>query len=451
MANTQKKTGVIGASEQISLPEFGVENIPAKVDTGADSSSIWASDVQETDDGKLSFCLFAPGSRFYRGQKIAAEEYKITSVKNSFGQKEFRYSAKLKVKLSKRTMTCWFSLADRSQNTYPVLLGRNFLRNRYLVNTGQKNLHKNAAEMPRVCVLSNSGAANVEFLASLPSAAEGLVQYQAVSYDELWFRMSPRDIRVTVGGPEGEDVSQFDLVYIKTHEKSPERAMAAVEYLRYSSARFTGKEIENNAVHGKLSEGMRLLAAGVRVPDIISAGTQLLKDNFSTIKVAFGLPFVLKESSSNRGKNNYLIHKKAEFDRIMADAPEEQIFLAQRYVHNDGFLRIVVMGGRVALAIKRHRYPSDDEPLKAHLNNRPYISQAELVGPKHLPAEAKRLAIHAATVLKREVAGVDLVQDETSGKWYVLEANNSPQLRVGPYKADRVKAFDYFINRELVR
>ena len=47
----------IGTIEHISLPEYELVTIPAKIDTGADGSSIWASNIR-LNRGKLSFNLF---------------------------------------------------------------------------------------------------------------------------------------------------------------------------------------------------------------------------------------------------------------------------------------------------------------------------------------------------------------------------------------------------------
>ncbi|MEI9914427.1 MAG: hypothetical protein WDN66_05680 [Candidatus Saccharibacteria bacterium] len=41
-----KDTQVIGSTTTISIPAGGIVDLPAKVDTGADSSSIWASDIK---------------------------------------------------------------------------------------------------------------------------------------------------------------------------------------------------------------------------------------------------------------------------------------------------------------------------------------------------------------------------------------------------------------------
>ena len=54
---TEKNLTLIGRAERVRLLDHGEQRIPAKVDTGADVSSIWATQVKE-HDGKLSFVLF---------------------------------------------------------------------------------------------------------------------------------------------------------------------------------------------------------------------------------------------------------------------------------------------------------------------------------------------------------------------------------------------------------
>src|SRR5579864_8561732 len=99
----------VGPREKVSFPRLGLNDIPAKVDTGADSSAIWVSDIQPVSSG-LSFVLFAPGSRFYTGEPITITAYKTTAVKNSSGMTEFRYKVRLAVKVQNRTIRAWFTL-----------------------------------------------------------------------------------------------------------------------------------------------------------------------------------------------------------------------------------------------------------------------------------------------------------------------------------------------------
>lgn len=126
---------IIGRAERIDLPKQGIFKVPAKIDTGADSSSIWGTDIRETPDG-LEFRLFGPDSEFYTGEllKFPPEEYEVTRVANSFGQKEYRYKVKLTVRVNGRLVKGSFTLADRSDKTYPILLGRRLLSGKFLVD-----------------------------------------------------------------------------------------------------------------------------------------------------------------------------------------------------------------------------------------------------------------------------------------------------------------------------
>ena len=76
---------IIGTTEQIILPDFDGLSVPAKIDTGADSSAIWASSIEE-NDGELSYILFDVSSEFYTGKIIKTRDYSIVRIKNSFGK-----------------------------------------------------------------------------------------------------------------------------------------------------------------------------------------------------------------------------------------------------------------------------------------------------------------------------------------------------------------------------
>lgn len=125
----------VGRAERVALPDLQLSQVPAKVDTGADSSSIWVSQAEEKPDG-LHCVFFGPGSEFYTGRTVCfeAEEYTLTRVANSFGEKEYRFKLKLRVTVKGRTVRSSFTLSDRSAKTYPILLGRRLLSGKFLVD-----------------------------------------------------------------------------------------------------------------------------------------------------------------------------------------------------------------------------------------------------------------------------------------------------------------------------
>lgn len=125
----------IGRAEKISLPDLGLMQVPAKIDTGADASSIWASLV-ELDGAELVCVFFGVGSKFYTGEQVrfAKDEYTLTRVSNSFGHREIRYKVKLSVRVGGKSINATFTLSNRSNKTYPVLIGRRLLHGKFIVD-----------------------------------------------------------------------------------------------------------------------------------------------------------------------------------------------------------------------------------------------------------------------------------------------------------------------------
>ena len=135
MSKDQKSLKIIGNSTKIKITE--IKGIPAKIDTGATISSIWASDIKITPDNKLEFCLFAPESEFYTGEKITVDEFKVRNVRNSTGHEAIRYMVTLPTVIKGKRIRVSYTLADRSRNDFPVLIGRRALLGKFLVDVSR--------------------------------------------------------------------------------------------------------------------------------------------------------------------------------------------------------------------------------------------------------------------------------------------------------------------------
>ncbi|MCA9333079.1 ATP-dependent zinc protease [Candidatus Saccharibacteria bacterium] len=131
---------IIGRAERVNLPELGLKGVPAKVDTGADASSIWATGLEVSDNG-LEVVFFGPDSPYYSGEKVQFPPgtYTFTRVASSFGQREVRYKVKLRVKVAGRVIYATFTLANRSSKTYPILIGRKLLHGKFIVDVSKGN------------------------------------------------------------------------------------------------------------------------------------------------------------------------------------------------------------------------------------------------------------------------------------------------------------------------
>jgi len=124
---------LIGQTEHIDFPELHMEKVVARVDTGAKTSAIWASNIK-LEDGVLSFTLFDNTSEYYTGDVLRTRAYHIRTIISSIGTKEDRYGVKLLILISGRSIRASFTLANRSLQKYPVLVGRNVLRGKFLVD-----------------------------------------------------------------------------------------------------------------------------------------------------------------------------------------------------------------------------------------------------------------------------------------------------------------------------
>lgn len=130
---------IIGRHVRVNIPEFKVKGILAKVDTGAYQSAIHASDIKEIvleDGSKALEFLMLEGHTKADGLsvKCVAHDYDIVQVTNTSGKPEARYRIKTAISLNGRMMKTPITLTDRSDMMSPLLLGRRFLRGRYMVN-----------------------------------------------------------------------------------------------------------------------------------------------------------------------------------------------------------------------------------------------------------------------------------------------------------------------------
>jgi hypothetical protein len=139
---------ILGRSDRVDLPELGLENIHAKIDTGAYTSSLHCSSAKVVN-GQLEFVLLDEEHPEFTGMKFKMNRYTQREVKNSFGEAELRYIIRTTIKIFNRKIRAEFSLSDREKLRFPVLLGRKILRNRFLIDVTKKDLYYHS-KSPRV-------------------------------------------------------------------------------------------------------------------------------------------------------------------------------------------------------------------------------------------------------------------------------------------------------------
>jgi hypothetical protein len=141
-----KKKKIIGATDRIDLPDFNLENVACKIDTGAATSTLHCRDVHLLEkDGTeyLCFRLYDPRFKIYDRQQYRFSQFRVRRVRSSNGLLDERYSIKTTINLYQRKIKTEFTLSFREKMKFPILLGKRFLRNRFLVDVSQNNLNYN--------------------------------------------------------------------------------------------------------------------------------------------------------------------------------------------------------------------------------------------------------------------------------------------------------------------
>jgi hypothetical protein len=149
-AKSKKELAVVGWREWVSLPELGIPSIKAKVDTGARSSSLHAYDlVLFTRKGKKRVRFKVHPRQRSTKEIIEAEAavLEFRKIRSSSGQATYRPVIVTTMSLLGRSWPIEITLANRDAMGFRMLLGREGIRGRMLVDPG-KSFHGGMPALP---------------------------------------------------------------------------------------------------------------------------------------------------------------------------------------------------------------------------------------------------------------------------------------------------------------
>lgn len=116
---------------------------PARVDTGATTSSLTAQDIVtlERDGQKWARFTIVPEEGSDNSYEVEAPIARIANIRqSSTNEIDKRPVVRLTIRIGNMTDTAEFTLTDRSHMTYPILLGREFLKDIAVVDVAKKNV-----------------------------------------------------------------------------------------------------------------------------------------------------------------------------------------------------------------------------------------------------------------------------------------------------------------------
>lgn len=136
----KKKLPSIGWREWVTLPDLGINQIKAKIDTGARTSALHAFALRPFKDhgkDKITFDIHPTQNNTDDVVTCTADIIDLRWVTDSGGHSEERYVILTPVIIGEQTWTIEVTLTERDSMLFRMLLGRSAIRRRYLVNPGR--------------------------------------------------------------------------------------------------------------------------------------------------------------------------------------------------------------------------------------------------------------------------------------------------------------------------
>jgi hypothetical protein len=144
MKRSRHPSIIVGWREWVALPDLGLPAVKAKVDTGAKTSSLHAVDLETfREDGRERVRFGVHPLQENERLTVWAEADVVDErhVTSSSGHEELRVVIRTPLRLGDATWPVELTLTDRRQMRLRMLLGREALAGRLLVDASTSYLH----------------------------------------------------------------------------------------------------------------------------------------------------------------------------------------------------------------------------------------------------------------------------------------------------------------------
>jgi hypothetical protein len=136
---------ILGWREWCALPELNIKKIKAKMDTGARTSALHVSDITYKKRSGKTFVYFRVHpiqrkSRPYFDCSAELIDYRI--VKSSTGNRTFRPVIQTTLQVGVESWPIEVTLVNRDLMGFRFLVGRQAIKNSYLIDSGASYLSK---------------------------------------------------------------------------------------------------------------------------------------------------------------------------------------------------------------------------------------------------------------------------------------------------------------------
>lgn len=424
---------VIGSEEWCAFPSLGIPAIKARVDSGAKTSSIHAFDIRTFKrDGQSWVSFEIHPLQLNRKTTVRCEALIIDRrrVKSSSGTSENRYVIKTPVAINGFTFEIEVTLTNRDSMGYRMLLGREAMHNRMLVDPSESFLlgdktDDEISELYGKKTIKPSGlkigilASNPELYSNQRIIEAGLAR----GHEMEFFNIKQCYMKLDAETPEvhyrgGRILNDVDAIIPRIRPSVTFYGCALTRHFESLGIYALNGSAAISQSRDKLFSLQLLQESGVDIPTSGFANSPV--DTNDLIDMVGGAPLIVKLLEGTQGRGVVLAEtRKAAESVINAFKSLKANLLVQEFVKEaqGKDLRCFVIDGKVVAAIER---------TAAAGEFRANIHQGGTAKIVKVTKEERAIAVKAAKVMGLAVAGVDIIRSNKGP--LLLEVNSSPGL-----------------------
>ena len=428
-----KKHIIIGGAEWCAFPDLNIPAIKARVDSGAKTSAIHASNIQKINKKGEKWVSFEVHPIQDTRRITLRCEAKVIAqriVKSSSGISEKRYVIQTIMKIGGYQWIIELTLANRDSMGFCMLLGREAMENRVFVDPahsfllGEYSVEK-IDELYQHIKDIRSGL-RIGVLASNPKLFSNQRIMEAgkehghemifLNVDQCYMKLDSTNPEVRYRG--GSSLNNLDAIIPRIKPNLTFYSCALIRQFD-SLGIFCANSWESiSKSRDKLYSSQLFSQNGIQIPITGFAKSPL--DTSDLINMVNGAPLVIKLLEGTQGKGVVLAeNSKAAESVINAFKSLKANILVQEFIKEAAGkdIRCFVIDGKVVASMQR-------EAVKGEF--RANLHQGGKATVIKITAEEKKLAVKAAKVLGLHIAGVDIIRSNRGP--LVLEVNSSPGL-----------------------
>ena len=424
---------LIGSEEWCHWPNAGLHAIRARVDSGAKTSSIHAINISTFQRGGKDWVRF--GVPPLQGNKRIvlyheSEILEFRRIRSSSGSTESRCVIREMISIGGYNFEIEITLANRDAMGYRMLLGREAIVDRFVVDPSESFLHGHydRDELNRLYCLPAPGSTglNLGILASNPNLYSNRRLIEAgeerghtmrfLSVKDCYMRLDPLRPQMHCRG--GDAVEGLDAIIPRLRPSVTFYGCALVRQFSSLGVPSLNSSDAIAASRDKLFASQLFIRNGLSMPVTGFAHSPL--DTKELIDMVGGAPLIVKLLVGTKGQGVILAEtNKAAEGVINAMKSLNANLLVQEFIReaNGSDLRCFVVGGKVVAAIERRAAKGE---YRANLH------QGGVARKVRLDSGERKLAIAAARALGLTVCGVDIIRSNRGP--LLLEVNSSPGL-----------------------